>query len=302
MDEFFERKISLGLFPAILTVTAVIAFIFYGAYHYNSLKKDLVNKTNQFEITSRNLESSIDKLKNNLASTTIENKDLNDILIVLRTKNTDFQNEIEEKNIKVATLLKLENTDPELLQKYSKIYFLNENYIPAELSLIGDDFIFNKAKPILIHAKVKPFLETLMHAARADGIDVYVLSGYRSFGAQASLKSQYSVIYGSGANKFSADQGYSEHQLGTTVDFTTKKNGEVLAGFDKTSTYKWLLNNAYRYGFILSYPANNKYYIFEPWHWRFAGVGLATDLHNAGKNFYDLSKREIDAYLIKLFD
>src|SRR3970282_1720772 len=128
------------------------------------------------------------------------------------------------------------------------------------------------------------------------------LSGYRSFGTQASLKSQYSVTYGSNSNSFSADQGYSEHQLGTTVDFTTKKTGETLTGFDKTPAYEWLLKNAYLFGFIFSYPKANFYYIFEPWHWRFVGVYLATYLHEQNKNFYDMPKRDIDQYLIKIFD
>ena len=142
-----------------------------------------------------------------------------------------------------------------------------------------------------------------MRATRAEGIDISVLSGYRSFGTQASLKSQYSVTYGAGtSNKFSADQGYSEHQLGTTVDFTTKKTGEPLTGFDKTPAYEWLLQNAYRFGFILSYPKGNAYYVFEPWHWRFVGVYLATYLHDQNKYFYDMPKRDIDQYLINIFD
>ena len=117
------------------------------------------------------------------------------------------------------------------------------------------------------------------------------------------MKSTYKFTYGSGtANAFSADQGYSEHQLGTTVDFTTEAIGGAFAGFDKTSAYTWLNENAYRYGFVLSYPKNNTYYVFEPWHWRFVGVALATRLHSENRNFYDLDQREIDQYLISLFD
>lgn len=129
-----------------------------------------------------------------------------------------------------------------------------------------------------------------------------VISAYRSFGAQSTLKSAYTVIYGSSANKFSADQGYSEHQLGTTIDFTTSKLGANFITFEKTESYTWLLQNAYRYGFILSYPENSDYYIFEPWHWRFVGKGLALQLHNENKNFNDLNQREIDEYLGSLFD
>ena len=110
------------------------------------------------------------------------------------------------------------------------------------------------------------------------------------------------MTYGSGANAFSADQGYSEHQLGTTIDFTTDAIGSSFSGFEDTASFEWLMENAHRYGFILSYPDNNAYYQYEPWHWRFVGVDLARDLHRDEKGFYDLDQREIDTYLIKLFD
>ena len=110
------------------------------------------------------------------------------------------------------------------------------------------------------------------------------------------------MLYGVGANQFSADQGYSEHQLATTVDLITKGLGGQLPGFDKTDAYKWLEKRAYKYGFILSYPSGNSYYMYEPWHWRFVGVKLATYLHNTDRNFYDIDQREIDTYLSNIFD
>jgi D-alanyl-D-alanine carboxypeptidase len=111
------------------------------------------------------------------------------------------------------------------------------------------------------------------------------------------------VTYGSGANAFSADQGYSEHQLGTTFDFTTEGiGGGLVTSFENTPAFAWLKDNAHKYGFTLSYPKDNAYYVYEPWHWRFVGEDLAEDLHEAGKTFYDWDQREIDKYLIKIFD
>jgi D-alanyl-D-alanine carboxypeptidase len=130
-----------------------------------------------------------------------------------------------------------------------------------------------------------------------------VVSAYRSFGEQSSLKASYKRTYGAGtANSFSADQGYSEHQLGTTIDFTTTILGANFAGFDKSDAYEWLLDNAYKYGFIISYPKTNAYYTYEPWHWRFVGVELATKLHDDNQHFYDLDQRAINGYLVNLFD
>jgi D-alanyl-D-alanine carboxypeptidase len=111
----------------------------------------------------------------------------------------------------------------------------------------------------------------MLVVAENDGINLRIISAYRSFGSQSELKSSYLMTFGSGANKFSADQGYSEHQLGTALDFTTAELEANFINFDKTTAYQWLLNNAFKYGFILSYPEGNQYYQFEPWHWRFVG-------------------------------
>ncbi len=72
--------------------------------------------------------------------------------------------------------------------------------------------------------------------------------------------------------------------------------------FASSSAYAWLATNAYRYGFELSYPKNNPYYVYEPWHWRFVGVALATWLHQQNITFYDAPQRTINGYLISLFD
>jgi LAS superfamily LD-carboxypeptidase LdcB len=203
----------------------------------------------------------------------------------------------------VSTLEKLTKTDPELLAKYSKIFFLSEHYAPARLAVIPAEYRYNEKQNLQIIPEVLPELKKMLDRAKRDGIEMYVSSAYRSFDTQEALKGAYTVTYGAGsANAFSADQGYSEHQLGTTVDLITPGTNGQLTGFDTKPAYTWMLENAYKYGFVLSYPKNNGYYIFEPWHWRFVGVKLATYLHEDGKNFYDLDQRTIDTYLVSLFD
>lgn len=213
-----------------------------------------------------------------------------------------FDDQIRDISDTVGVLDKLSKTDEELLQKYSKVYFLNEHYVPSSLTLIDQEYLYDTNRPAQIHDDVWPFLEDLLEDAERDGIDLQILSAYRSFGTQSGLKSSYKVTYGEGANTFSADQGYSEHQLGTTVDFTVPDLNGGLSGFQNTEAYKWLVDNAHRHGFTLSYPEGNQYYVFEPWHWRFVGEELARDLHRDGKHFYDLSQRELDEYLISIFD
>ena len=221
----------------------------------------------------------------------------------VQTRLGGFESTVGAISSTVGTLDKLRKLDPELLQKYSKVYFLNEHYVPEQLTVLDMRYLYSENRMEKVHTQVLPHLQTLLQSATSSGITLYIKSAYRSFYEQASLKTGYSVTYGAGtANKFSAEQGYSEHQLGTTVDFITTGTGGQLAGFDKTPASVWLLENAYKYGFILSYPKGNTYYIFEPWHWRYVGVKLATFLHDQNKNFYDLEQREIDTYLINIFD
>jgi LAS superfamily LD-carboxypeptidase LdcB len=203
----------------------------------------------------------------------------------------------------LTTLEKLSHTDRELLQKYSKVFFLNEHYAPARLEQIDEEFDYKDGRIEKIHADVWPHLKDLFEDAKDDGIEMYAKSAYRSFSEQKALKSAYAVTYGAGtANAFSADQGYSEHQLGTTLDFTAPGQGGALDGFENSKAYPWLMKNAYKYGFVISYPKGNGYYVFEPWHWRFVGIKLATYLHDQGKYFYDLEQRQIDEYLADIFD
>ena len=142
----------------------------------------------------------------------------------------------------------------------------------------------------------------MLKDASRDDIDLRIISAFRSFDEQSILKGQYTTIYGSGANTFSADQGYSEHQLGTTVDLSTSQLGNAFTSIDQTEAFKWLEDNAHKYGFILSYPQNNQYYQYEPWHWRFVGRDLARDLNRKNESFYDLDQREIDEYIVEFFD
>jgi D-alanyl-D-alanine carboxypeptidase len=229
-------------------------------------------------------------------------KDLDNRLGTEVYKNTLFSGQISEIAGTIGKLDKLSKTDKELLQKYSKIYFLNENYIPESLTPIPSEFLYETNKEMQIHTKVLPYLLELLKAARNASLDLKIISAYRSFGEQSVLKGAYTVSYGSGANVFSADQGYSEHQLGTTIDFTNTSVGSSFSGFSKTKEYEWLLQNAYKYGFTISYPKENTFYEFEPWHWRFVGKSLTDKLHGEGKYFYDLDQRTIDSYLISIFD
>ena len=296
MKNFSSKFFSLNLLAILLIGIAFFGFIKYVDFKFNLIEKQFDTK---FTFLEKEFETKIQKIQDNILGTKTS---LTDVINQTQEKNNSLENQFSKITDTVGTLEKLSTTDPELLKKYSKVYFLNEHYVPISLTDIDSNYIYTKSTNIQIHSDVFPHLEKLLDANKADSFSLQVLSAYRSFSTQTILKDNYKITYGAGANKFSADQGYSEHQLGTTVDFTTEKLNGSLIDFDKTPEYTWLLENAYKYGFIISYPAGNTYYKFEPWHWRFVGINLATKLHNDNVYFYDTDQRIIDSYLVSLFD
>lgn len=280
----------------------IIVSLGYGGYRYTLIVKELKATKNNLASTTAEFENKVKQLETSLFQAKNENTSIANSLVAEQNKNNLFEGQINIIQGAVNILEKLRKTDEELLQKYSKIYFLNENYIPSNLAEIDSKYLYNKDQPSQIHANVQPYLYNLFENASPSGASMEIISAYRSFGAQTSLKLNYKMTYGSGANKFSADQGYSEHQLGTTIDITTPDLGASFTKFETTTAYKWLTENAYKYGFILSYPKQNTYYRFEPWHWRFIGVSLAAKLRDSNKYFYDLDQREIDQHLVSIFD
>lgn len=292
-------------FAAIELVTCAfaIAAILYSGSLYYSLSQEYAAAKAELSSTTAAYTRITGAWRDKFETAVGRNQTLAQNLAAEQIKNDQFQAQLNGVKGQVDHLQILAETDKELLEKYSKVYFLSENYSPASTTEIAKQYTYEKNRDFEFHAKAYPFLQRMLDDAASSSVRLQVISAYRSFGEQASLKADYKVSYGSGANAFSADQGYSEHQLGTTVDFTTAKIGSDFASsFVGSDGYRWLVDNAYKYGFVLSYPKGNAYYIYEPWHWRFVGVALATRLHSENKNFYDFDQRDIDGYLALMFN
>ena len=127
-----------------------------------------------------------------------------------------------------------------------------------------------------------------MHAAASVlGLRLIINSGFRDFNSQKiiyeSLVNHRGREY---ADSIAARPGHSEHQTGLALDIL--KFGVGSNEFENTEEYKWLLSNAHKFGFILRYPKGKEHitgYRFEPWHFRFLGIELATKVHNSGITF-----------------
>lgn len=309
MTHKHTSSLTLALSTALIILLLLTGYFSYRTTELNRTvasileeKQEVTSEKNTVNQTLLETQDNISKLETELAFLEEDYDELKDDYRKEKNKNDDFQDQIDSILGTVGDLDKLSKTDEELLQKYSKVYFLNENYIPSKVREIDEEYILPGRQPQYFHGDALPFLTKMLDRAERSDVDLKIVSAYRSFDSQTELKGAYTQTYGSGANTFSADQGYSEHQLGTTLDISTPAvNGPYLA-FQDTEGYQWLLKNAHKYGFTLSYPKDNTFYIFEPWHWRFVGEELAEELYDNDESFYDMEQREIDTYLIKIFD
>lgn len=112
-------------------------------------------------------------------------------------------------------------------------------------------------------------------------------SGFRTYKTQNSLYERTKETRGlKVAERLTARPGHSEHQLGLAADFSAKGQGcAIMACFGDTVAGKWLAKNAHEYGFILRYPKGFKPitgFQYEPWHFRYVGVELATEMKEKG--------------------
>lgn len=155
-------------------------------------------------------------------------------------------------------------------------------YAPDDLVELPDHI---SRKNRRVRREVAEALELLVQAAAADGVDIDVDSGYRSYDTQYNLFYRYASSDGIlAAERYSARPGQSEHQLGTAVDFGGT-NVNYKEAYAKTAPGAWLLANAHRFGFALSYPKDSEEitgYIYEPWHYRYIGVELAQQWKESG--------------------
>ncbi|MCB8986247.1 MAG: M15 family metallopeptidase [Ardenticatenaceae bacterium] len=184
----------------------------------------------------------------------------------------------------------------DLLTLVTLTYGLSRDYAPQDLVPLSDYFPVDVTLgyPTEIREVAIGPLVDMVTAMQEAGLQPQIISGYRSYYAQSVAFSKWLEQNPDSATIVSAPPGHSEHQLGTAVDFGSPELADVVGEpdiefhtyFFKTSEGAWLLENAHRYGFTLSYTRETfeltgLYY--EPWHYRYVGVEMATHLKELGQ-------------------
>ncbi len=154
-------------------------------------------------------------------------------------------------------------------------------YIPNNLTLLSDES--GTRKNICLEKETKDSFENMIKIAKNDGYTIKASSGFRSYETQKNIFSNALKNNRENTLVAIAKPGYSEHQLGTAIDITglSINYDSASSHFDKTPEDIWLKENAYKYGFVQSYPfekQNITGYKYEPWHYRYVGFEKAKEI------------------------
>jgi len=129
---------------------------------------------------------------------------------------------------------------------------------------------------IAVHIDMRDSLLEMREEAKKDGIYLVFLSGYRSINLQNDIFYSLKSIRNQEAAeraRVSAPPGYSEHSTGFAIDIgdASQRETDFEIDFENTNAFRWLIKNAARFHFKLSFNKDNKYIDYEPWHWRYEG-------------------------------
>jgi zinc D-Ala-D-Ala carboxypeptidase len=137
----------------------------------------------------------------------------------------------------------------------------------------------------LMRAEAAQALRELIAAAAAEGLTLSIESAYRSYDHQVGVFRNQVARFGQAQAEVQvARPGYSEHQTGLTADIGGG-GCEIETCFAGTAEGQWVAANGHRFGFLIRYPDGKREvtgFKFEPWHVRFVGVALATEMHTTG--------------------
>ncbi len=160
---------------------------------------------------------------------------------------------------------------------------ISADYVPADLRKVN----VHTVKDVELRDEAATQLEKMFQDAIQDRIYLKLVDGYRSYSLQQALYSYYARTRGKiYADNIDDHPGASEHQLGLAADLGNW-NGvcELSYCFTQYHEYDWLLENGYKYGWILRYPEDKQDVtgiMYSPWHFRYLGVEEATKVHDSG--------------------
>lgn len=232
---------------------------------YNKNLKDLLKEK---YFLKKNLKEYIEYMNSNKTNTT------DAVAVVNVGANHDWYTNTKETDLSKGNLI-LAN----------KFYRLSDSYDSSNMVKVSIQHSFGENQ--MLTSETYDAFKEMFNAALDEGLKLVINSSFRSFEEQEATYEEIKNRYGEAeANRRAAKPGYSEHQTGMAIDIQTfGSTGETFEDFDE---FKWLQNNAHKYGFILRYPKGKEFitgYEYESWHYRYVGVDVATYIKENGITF-----------------
>lgn len=170
--------------------------------------------------------------------------------------------------------------DPLVIDEFDDYVLVNKHrqlsseYVPDDLVTIDEEYV-KTDEEIEIERNVAKAFYDMAEAASKEGLELMVSSGYRSYKDQEEITNTYLELYGQNyVDNYVAKPGFSEHQTAMSLDIASKS----VNTFVNSDEYTWMMDNAYKYGFILRYPKSKEDitgYKCEAWHYRYVGKKIA---------------------------
>ena len=178
----------------------------------------------------------------------------------------------------------VDTTTVSSIQKITnKNHPIDSGYVPANLTIVN----VNSNGTQYLRSEAASELVNMFAAAHKDGIDLYLVSGYRSYAQQLALYNTYVSTDGKAlADSYDAIPGACEHQLGLAVDLSDdNRDHDIDDSFESTAAYQWLLKHSYEYGYILRFPPGKESITgiaYNPWSFRYIGIEEAKKVYDSG--------------------
>ena len=173
------------------------------------------------------------------------------------------------------------NTFYTLVNKYN---YLRDDFVPNNLVEMTTPY---SKEGIYLVEEARDNFYKLVDKAKEEGLTIRAISAYRGYTYQKRLYDKYVEVDGvNKADTYSARPGFSDHQTGLAIDVDNTVSS--FENFTNTKEYQWMLDNSYKYGFILRYPSGKESittYQFESWHYRYVGLKLAKKIKASNLTF-----------------
>ena len=271
---------------------------YHQTYEYKLLQKEytidevntILNKLNEERVNEILNRDNIPSLSNFLNEKYFIYKNLDRYLTYYQKNPKDSYKDIvaivnvnRDRNYYEETIATDTNLDTLML--VNKYYYLNEDYEPNNLVDVSSSYAYEGN---ILREDVYEKFKDMCNAAKEDeDITLILNSSYRTYEDQEETWTKRKNLYGiEKADAYAARAGYSEHQTGLALDINEYRAQEE--DFEDTKAFKWLSDNAYKYGFILRYTKDGENltgYSYESWHYRYVGREVAEKIKNENITF-----------------